>query len=83
MLPLLLVKGKAQVQREKEREKEKSKGEEGLQGRGVLHLLCAGPAGPIDDDRDGSTLGSYSPLVPFLDVISWSWHSIPSRWTVW
>ena len=43
------------LQREKEREKEKSEGEEGLQGHGVLHLLYAGPASPVDDDRDGST----------------------------
>ena len=40
---------------ERKREKEKSEGEESLQGRGVLHLLYAGPAGPIDDDGDGST----------------------------
>jgi len=37
----------------------------------------------IDGDGDGSTSGSYSPLVPCLDVISWSWCPISSRRTVW
>ena len=42
------MKGKAHVTREKEREK--SEEEEGLRGCGALHLLYAGPAGPVDDD---------------------------------
>ena len=37
------------------REGEKSEEEEGLQGRGALHLLYACPVGPIDDDGDDST----------------------------
>ena len=39
--------------REREGEREKPK-EEGLWGRSALHLLCTGPAGPIDDDGGGS-----------------------------
>ena len=57
------MKGKAQVT---EREKEKSEGEEGLQGRGVLHLLYAGPAGPVDDDGDGSMSRPCSSLAPYI-----------------
>ena len=38
------------------RERKKNEEEEGLWGRGTLHLLYTGLAGPIDDDGDGSTL---------------------------
>ena len=40
-------------------EKEKNKREEGLQDRRVLLLLRAGPAHPVDVNRDGSTSRSY------------------------
>ena len=65
--------------RERKREKEgENRGEEALWDCRVLLLLHAGPSDAVDGDGDGSTLGSYSPLVLCLDVISWSWRSIPS-----
>ena len=75
------MKGKVQVTREKEREK--SEGEEGLRGRGALHLLYVGPTGPVDDDGDGSMLRPCSSLALYMGVISRSWHSILSWWVAW
>ena len=49
------MNGKAQVIQEKEGDREKSEEEEGLWSHGTLHLLNAGPAGPVDGDGDGST----------------------------
>ena len=58
-------------------------GEEGLQGRGVLHLLYVGPTGPVDDDGDGSTSRPCSSLALYASVINRSWHSIPSQQAAW
>ena len=54
------------LQGERKRGKGKSEGEEGLQGRGVLHLLYAGPADRVDDDGDGSASRPYSSLAPYV-----------------
>ena len=45
-------------------EKEKNQREEGLQDRWVLLLLHAGPVGPVDVNRDGSTSWSCPSLAP-------------------
>ena len=58
-----------------DRKREKSQGEEGLEDRRVL-LLYAGPADAVDGDRDGSTLGSCSPLVPH--PVSSAGNGVPS-----
>ena len=70
-------------EREKEREKEKSEGEEGLQGRSVLHLLYAGPVAPVDDDGDGSTSRPCSSLALYAGVVSRSRRSTPFRRAAW
>ena len=56
--------------REREREREKSEEEEDLQGCGALHLLYAGPVGPIDDDGDGSTSWPCLSLALYVGVVS-------------
>ena len=73
-------KGKTRVTEE---EKEKNEREEGFQGCRVLLLLHAGPADPIDVNKDGSMSRPYSSLAPCVDVICWSWRSTPSRRTSW
>jgi len=66
------------IRKREEREKEgENRGEEALWDCCVLLLLHMDPTDTIDGDEDGSTSGSYSPLVLCLDVIRWSW------WTVW
>jgi len=50
-------------------------GEEVLQDHRVHLLLHAGPADPIDVNRDSSTLWPYLSLAPWEDVVSRSWHS--------
>ena len=62
--------GKGAGYREKEREKEKSKGKEGLQDRGVLHLLYVGPADPVDYVGYGSTSRPCSSLALYAGVVS-------------
>ena len=62
------MKGKAQVTREKKREKNQEK--EGLQDRGALYLMYAGPASPVDDDGDGSTSRPCSSLELYAGVVS-------------
>jgi hypothetical protein len=66
--------------REGERESEE---EEGPQGRVILHLPYLGPVGPVDDDRNGSTLWPYSSLAPYTGVVSRSWRPILSWRTSW
>ena len=75
------MKGKTQVTREREREKTEE--EEGLWGHGALHLLYVGPAGPIDDDGDGSTSQPCSSLALYTSIVSQSWRSILSRRAAW
>ena len=55
-----------------DRKREKSQGEEGFQDRQTFLLLYAGPADTADGDRDGSTPGACSPLMPCPDVVSGS-----------
>jgi hypothetical protein len=89
LLPLLYVKGKVQVTRERGREKEserkreRSKEEEGLWSHVVLHPPYVGPTGPIDDDGDGSTSRTCSPLAPHARVVSRSWRPILSWRAAW
>ena len=77
------MKRKAQVTEREREKKEKSEGEEGLQGHGVLHLLYAGPVGPIDDDRDGSMSWPYSSLAIYVGIVSQSRHSTLFRRAAW
>ena len=81
-VPPLIEEGEdaGYIRKREEREKEgENRGEEALWDHHILLLLHAGPIDVVDGDRDGSMLASYSPLVLCLDVISWSWRSIPSR----
>ena len=55
-----------------ERKREKSQGEEGFQDHRAFLLIYAGPADTADGDRDGSTSGAYSPLMPHPSVVSGS-----------
>ena len=57
--------------------------EEGFQGRRVLLLLHAGPADPVDVNRDSSMSGPCSSLAPCAGVIYQSWRSTLSWRTSW
>ena len=50
-------------------EKEKNEREEGLQDRRVFLFLHAGPANPVDVNRDGSMSRSCPSLAPCAGVI--------------
>ena len=58
--------------------KEKNEIEEGFQDRRVLLLLHAGPADPVDVNRDGFASRSCPSLAPCAGVICRSWRSTPS-----
>jgi hypothetical protein len=52
-------------------------------GHVVLHLPYTSPAGPVDDDGNGSTSRPYSPLAPHVGIIRWLWHPILSWQAAW
>ena len=81
---LFIGEGKARVTMEEEEKNEREReregeSEEGFQGRRVLLLLHAGPADPVDVNRDGSMSWPYSSLAPCAGIICRSWRSTPSR----
>ena len=62
--------------------REESEGEV-LQDRRVLILFYAGPADPVDVNRNSFTSWPCPSLAPWAGVVCRSWRSTPSWRTLW